>query len=92
MLTKADFVEQVALANDVTKAEAQRMTEAVVDTICNAAINDGGVQFTGKFSIEVKERAARTGKNPRTGEEIQIPASKSLHIKTGKTVKEALNA
>lgn len=92
MLTKADFVERIALANDISKAEAQRMTEIVVNAICGAAIENGGVQFTGKFTVDVKERASRVGKNPRTGEEIEIPASRSLHIKTGKTVKEALNA
>lgn len=92
MLTKAELVERIALANDISKAEAHRITDIVVDAICDAAIENGGVQFTGKFTIDVKERAERTGKNPRTGEEITIPASKSLHIKTGKAIKEALNA
>lgn len=93
MLTKAELVAKIAENTEgMTKAEAQRMVDTVVDAICDAAITDGGVQFTGKFAISVKERAERTGKNPRTGEEITIPASKSLHIKTGKAIKDALNA
>ena len=92
MLTKSELVGRIAASNDISKAEAQRMVETVVDAICDAAIENGGVQFTGKFSIDVKERAARTGINPRTGENIEIPASRSLHIKTGKVIREALNA
>ena len=80
MLTKAELVERIALANDISKAEAQRITEIVVDAICDAAIENGGVQFTGKFAIDVKERAERTGKNPRTGEEITIGSCSAVNV------------
>lgn len=92
MLTKAELAEKIAQQEGISNTAAASMIETVVTAIADAAVEDGGVRFTGLFSIDVKTRSARTGKNPRTGEEIQIPESKSLHITTGKAIKEALNA
>ena len=63
----------------------------VIDVIGQQIVDNGGVQFVGVFSIEVKERAAHEGRNPKTKEEIKIPASRVPVFKAGKAFKDAVD-
>ena len=90
-MTKKDLVEKVAAAVGTSKKD----TEAVINTTLNSiveALADGDkVPFVGFGTFEVRERSARTGKNPKTGEAIEIPACKAPAFKAGKSFKDAVN-
>ena len=91
-MSKADFVEAVAREGKVTKAEAKRAIELVFGTIeegLKACKNGGKYQIGTLGSFRVTKRAARTGRNPRTGEPIKIKASKSLRFKPSSQLKKA---
>jgi len=89
-MNKADLIAALAEKNGVTKKEAEKSVSAVLD-ILEAALKAGDkVQIMGFGSFEVKSRAAKTGKNPATGAVIQIPASKAVVFKAGKSLKEAV--
>jgi DNA-binding protein HU-beta len=91
-MNKTDLVAAVAEATDLTKADAAAATDAVFDAI-TAALKDGDtVSMIGFGSFAVSERAAREGRNPRTGETIQIAAAKQPKFKPGKGLKDAVNA
>ena len=76
-MTKKEFVEKLqAKGNFETKAAAERAMDAVLGTIEDTLLTGDNVQFVGWGTFEVKEVAARTGRNPKTGEEIAIPAKK----------------
>ncbi|NVK19637.1 MAG: HU family DNA-binding protein [Methylocystaceae bacterium] len=91
-MNKNDLVAAVATAADLTKADAGAATDAVFDAI-TAALKDGDtVTLVGFGSFAVSERAAREGRNPRTGETIQIAAAKQPKFKAGKGLKDAVNA
>jgi DNA-binding protein HU-beta len=74
-----------------SKAEAERTVKNVIDVIGQQIVDNGGVQFVGVFSIEVKERAAHEGRNPKTKEAITIPAHKTLKLKVGSALNKAIN-
>ncbi|HLQ74554.1 MAG TPA: HU family DNA-binding protein [Alloiococcus sp.] len=90
MANKSELIEKVASATDLTKKDASAAVEAVFDTITETLSNEEKVQIIGFGTFEVRERAARKGRNPQTGEEIQIPASKVPAFKAGKALKEAV--
>ena len=90
-MNKADLIDAVAAEADVSKATAGRCVEAVFDAITNALKNDDTINLIGFGTFSAKERAARTGRNPRTGEAIQIAASRAAGFKPGKALKDALN-
>ena len=84
-MTKKEFVEKLqAKGNFESKAAAERAMDAVLGTIEDAAVAGETVQFVGWGTFEVKETVARTGRNPKTGEEIAIPAKKVVKFKAGK--------
>lgn len=87
MANKSELIEKVASATDLTKKDASAAVEAVFDTITETLSNEEKVQIIGFGTFEVRERAARKGRNPQTGEEIQIPASKVPAFKAGKALK-----
>ena len=87
-LTKADLVAQVADTADLEKKQAQKAVDALFDAISNALKEGNKVVLAGFGSFEVKTRAAREGRNPRTGETIKIPAQATPTFKAGKTLKE----
>ena len=91
MANKAELIEQVAKATDLTKKDATAAVEAVFSTIQDALANGEKVQLIGFGNFEVRSRAERKGRNPQTGEEIQIPASKIPAFKPGKGLKDAVN-
>lgn len=93
-MNKTEFTEALKerCSNDFeTKAAAARVTDAVFDIIKDEVINGGSVQIVGFGTFDSADRAARTGKNPQTGESIQIPAKKVPIFKAGKTFKDAVN-
>ena len=89
-MNKAELINAVAAAADVSKKDAEAVITAAVDTI-TAALKEGEkVQLVGFGSFEVKKRAARTGRNPKTKEAIEIPASAVPVFKAGKALKDAV--
>lgn len=91
MTTKTDFVNLMATEMDCSKAEAQKATEAFLQCIEDEMVKSNKVTFPGFGAFEAKNRASRNGRNPKTGDIIQIPASKSVSFKAGKSLKDIVN-
>ena len=91
MATKAELIDAVAGICNVSKAEAQRAVDAVFVTITNNLTRGEEVRVTGFGSFSVAQRSARSGRNPKTGETIQIQASKQPKFKAGSPLKDAVN-
>lgn len=90
-MNKSELVDAIASAADLPKTAAGRALDAVIGAI-TAELKDGGsVSLVGFGVFSVKERAARTGRNPRTGEAIEIAAAKIPNFKAGKALKDAVN-
>ena len=89
-LSKQDVINSVADATGLTKKEAGDAVDAVVNTIKNALAEGNSVGLIGFGSFEVKTRAARTGRNPQTGAELEIPEKKVPAFKAGKELKDAV--
>lgn len=90
-MNKADLINAVQeTGNFQSNAAAKQALEAVLEAITTGIQNDGKVQIVGFGTFSVKDRPARTGRNPRTGEAIQIAASKSVGFKPGKGLKDSL--
>ena len=89
-MNKTELVAAVATKADLSKKDAEAAVKAVLDAVTEALADGEKVAFVGFGTFEVKERAARTGKNPRTGEAIEIPASKVPSFKAGAALKNAV--
>lgn len=89
---KKDLINHVAIANGITKVEATKMVENVIDSLHALIVVAGGVSLLGEFSIEVRNRAEKQGRNPATGESMIIPAHNVLAIKAGKSLNDDINA
>jgi len=89
-MSKKELVAYVAEKASLSKKDAEAAINAVFDGITEALKTDGKIQLIGFGSFETKERAARTGRNPATGETIEIPASKTPSFKAGKALKDAI--
>ncbi len=90
-MNKAELVELVAGKSQVAKRDAEAVVEAVFESIADALAKGETVKISGFGIFEKKERAAREGTNPSSGEKITIPASNSVGFKVSKTLKEKLN-
>jgi DNA-binding protein HU-beta len=90
-VNKNDLVDAVAERTGLAKSDAARAVEAVLGTVTETLQKGDQVALSGFGTFVVKERAARTGRNPRTGESIAIPASRVPAFKAGKALKDALN-
>ncbi len=90
-MTKNELIEAVAQSAELNKKQADAAVNAVIDTITDALEKDEKVVLVGFGTFEVRERKARTGRNPATKEEIQIPASKAPVFKAGKGLKTRVN-
>ncbi len=90
-MNKNEFVESVAAAADLSKADAAKAVDAVVSSITNTLKSGDSVTLVGFGSFLVRDRDARVGRNPKTGEAIQIAAAKVPAFKAGKALKDALN-
>lgn len=89
-MNKTELVNAVAESTELTKKDAGKAVEAVFDTIQAALAKGEKVQLIGFGNFEVRERAARKGRNPQTGEEIDIAASKLPAFKPGKALKDSV--
>ena len=90
-MTKAELVDQIrAKAGLASKAQAERVLNATLDSLTEALKAGNSVTFTGFGSFKVVQRAARKGRNPRTKEEITIPATTAPAFKAGKALKDAV--
>lgn len=90
-MNKSELIDAVAESADISKAAAGRAVDAVVESVTDALKNGDQVTLIGFGTFSVKERAARTGRNPQTGAEIQIAAAKIPSFKAGKALKDAVN-
>lgn len=89
-MNKSDLIESMAEAADIPKAVAGRALDGLTDAITIALKNGDNVSVIGFGTFSVKERAARTGRNPQTGATIEISASKTPSFKAGKALKDAV--
>ncbi|HET6604617.1 MAG TPA: HU family DNA-binding protein [Xanthomonadaceae bacterium] len=90
-MNKADFITAVSKHADLSKADAGRAVDAVIETVKKALKKGDSVSLVGFGTFTVRKRAARTGRNPRTGQTIKIKASKNPAFKAGKALKDAVN-
>ncbi|HEY4522406.1 MAG TPA: HU family DNA-binding protein [Candidatus Paceibacterota bacterium] len=90
MANKMDLVERVASTINCTKADAERAVEAIIDMITDTLKNGQEVSIAGLGIFEAKMRAGRTGRNPRTGETIQIKSMRVPKFRASKTLKDAV--
>ncbi len=90
-MNKSELIEAIAASADIPKAAAGRALDAMVDNVTGALKKGDQVVLVGFGTFAVKERAARTGRNPQTGAEIQIAAAKVPSFKAGKALKDAVN-
>ncbi len=91
-MNKNELVDEIAEASDISKAAATRALDAALDGISKSLQNADPVVLVGFGTFLVRERAARTGRNPRTGEPLEIAAAKVPAFKPGKALKDALNS
>ena len=89
-MNKQELVSAVAARTGMSKKDAEAMVNATLETISTNLHNGEKVQLMGFGTFEVKERAARTGHNPKTKEPIEIPAAKVVSFKAGKNLKDSL--
>ena len=90
-MNKAELIDAIADAADLSKASAGHALDAAIESITKALKKGDSVTLVGFGTFSVRKRAARQGRNPRTGETIQIKASKVPGFKAGKALKDAIN-
>ncbi|MBA2529661.1 MAG: HU family DNA-binding protein [Euzebyales bacterium] len=90
-MNKSQLADAAASKSGLQKGDMGKALDAVLDSITDALRSGQKVSLTGFGTFEVRERAARTGRNPQTGEEMQVPASKAPAFKAGKSFKDAVN-
>lgn len=90
-MTKKELIEKVAVDAEITKKAAELAVDSVLNGIETSLVEEGKITFVGFGTFEVRERAAREGRNPKTGETMTIAASKGVGFKAGKKLKEKLN-
>lgn len=90
-MNKADLIESIANSADLSKASAGRALDAAIESITKALKKGDTITLVGFGTFSVRKRKARMGRNPRTGAEIQIKASKVPGFKPGKALKDAIN-
>ena len=90
-MNKSELIEAMADSADISKAAAGRALDGLIEAITKAVKNNDTVSIVGFGTFLLRERAARTGRNPKTGREIEIAASKSPAFKAGKAFKDAVN-
>ncbi|MBR9813517.1 HU family DNA-binding protein [bacterium] len=90
-MNKTEYVGAIANATGLSKTDAANAVDAMFDTITDALKSGDKVSLVGFGTFQVRERAARQGRNPKTGELINIPAGKTPAFKAGKALKDAIN-
>jgi DNA-binding protein HU-beta len=89
-MNKSDLITNVSEATELSKKDVTKAVDAVFEAISEALQSGDKVQLVGFGNFEVRERSARKGRNPQTGEEIEIPASKIPAFKPGKALKDGI--
>ena len=89
-MTKAELISAVAKEAEITKAAAAQAIDSITDTITRELKRGGRITVPGFGTFSVANRKARTGRNPRTGQEIKIPAANTVKFKPGKALKETV--
>ena len=89
-MNRLELVNTISRKMGATKKDADKAVTAFIDTVTEALVEGSKVQLIGFGTFEVRERAARKGRNPQTGEEIEIPASKIPAFKAGKSLKDSV--
>lgn len=90
-MNKSELTEAVASSADLSKAAAAKVVDSVIEAVTNSLKSGEQVAIAGFGTFLVRERSARTGRNPRTGELMEIKASKVPSFKAGKALKDAVN-
>ncbi|WP_447528952.1 MULTISPECIES: HU family DNA-binding protein [unclassified Vreelandella] len=90
-MNKSELIEAIAASADIPKAAATRALDAMVESVTDSLKKGDSVSLVGFGTFAIKERAARTGRNPQTGQPIQISAAKVPNFKAGKALKDAVN-
>ena len=90
-MNKSELVSAIAAKTELSKKDAEKSLKAFIDVVTDELAAGGKIQLVGFGTYEVSERAARTGRNPQTGNEMKIPASKAPRFKAGKALKDAVN-
>lgn len=90
-MNKSELISAIAAESNLSNADAGRALNAMTSAIAGAMAGGDSVQITGFGTFLVRDRAARTGRNPQTGESIQIKASKAAAFKAGKSLKDSVN-
>ncbi|WP_034379419.1 HU family DNA-binding protein [Herbaspirillum sp. CF444] len=90
-MNKTELIDHIAKSADISKAASARALDAVIDAVKTTLKKNGSVTLVGFGTFSVGKRAARTGRNPRTGDAIKIKAAKVPKFKPGKALKDALN-
>ncbi|PSV01047.1 DNA-binding protein HU [Photobacterium kishitanii] len=90
-MNKTQLVEAIASKSGLSKIDSSKALDATLEAITETLVSNDSVALVGFGTFSVRDRAARTGRNPQTGEEMQIKASKSAGFKAGKALKERLN-
>ena len=90
-MNKQELIENIAASADITKAAAGRALDSMISSVTGSLKNGDSVVLVGFGTFSVRDRAARIGRNPQTGEEIQIKAARVPAFKAGKALKDAVN-
>ena len=90
-MKKIDLITKLAEENEMSKAEVERMVNRMFELIVSEMKSGGSCDFSGFGKFEATQRAARTARNPRTGEAVQVPARMAPKFKPAKALKDALN-
>lgn len=91
VMTKADLVDEVARAVQVTKKQAEGIVNVVFDSIVESLRSGEKIELRGFGSFRLRSRKSRTGRNPKTGEKVDVPSKKIPYFKPGKELKELIN-
>ena len=91
-MNKTELIAAVAEKAELSKKDAEKAVKAFTDVVSEELVNGGKIQLVGFGTFEVSERVAREGRNPKSGEVMNIPASKTPKFKAGKALKDMVNA
>ncbi len=90
-MTKSELIDALSASLDMPKAQVRRMVDAFVDSVVASLKNGKKVQLSGLGVFDIRKRAARTGRNPQTGEAINIPARNAVGFRAAKSLRDAVN-
>jgi len=90
-MTKAELVEEVARVSDLTKKHSESIVNTVFDSIIEALQKDEKIELRGFGSFRIRQRRSRQGRNPKTGDKVDVPAKRIPYFKPGKELKELIN-